>query len=145
MMSFMNRYGGWIICLCAILLAILTLCGCGDARPPQPPGGVDSAGDTLQSLGRFLVWTGGISAAAGAAIRILALVYPAAAPLAGLATLAAVGGSSVLACGSSIQWLADRPYIMVACIVASLGVAAWWHWPDLRRVLARRLDHAGRA
>jgi hypothetical protein len=126
----------WTIFFLAVVSAIVLLAGCGEARPPvdQAP-----AVTTLGSLGATLVWAGGISAAAGIALRLISLVYP---PLAGFGAffgLLGVGGFGIIAVGSSIQWLSDNPIVMVAAILVSIGAVVWWYWPRIRRALDRRL------
>lgn len=117
----------------------LLLIGCGEARTPGPEQTV-SPFATLGQLGLTLTWVGGICAAAGIALRVIALVYP---PLAGLGAIfgfLAIGGASVTATGASIQWLADNPIVMVAAILASTGAVVFWYWPRLRRAWDRRMD-----
>ena len=130
----MRLLAGTLIFL-AVGVALL-LAGCGEARPPVEQ---EPAVTTLGSLGATLVWAGGISAAAGIALRLISLVYP---PLAGFGSffgLLGVGGFGIIAVGSSIQWLSDNPIVMVAAILVSIGAVVWWYWPRIRRALDRRL------
>jgi hypothetical protein len=127
----------WTIFFLAVVSAIVLLAGCGEARTPAEPV---SPIATIGQLGLTLTWVGGICAAAGIALRIIALVYP---PLAGLGAVfgfLAIGGASVTATGCSIQWLADNPVVMVAAIVVSTGAVVYWYWPRLHRAWDRRMD-----
>jgi hypothetical protein len=141
-LAWCDRNAGIIIAVLCAMLALAILTGCGDARSPQqsgddlPPGVVA----TLGSLGATLTWAGGICAAAGIALRIVALFYP---PLAGLGVLfgfLGIAGLSVTATGAAFQWLASYPWIMGLAVAASIGAVGWWYWPRIRRVLDRRLD-----
>jgi len=124
----------------AILLlaagVVMFLAGCGEARPPINQG---PAVITLGSLGAALVWAGGISAAAGIALRLISLVYPPLAECGAFFGLLGVGGFGIIAVGSSIQWLSDNPFVMVAAILVSIGAVVWWYWPRIHRALDRRL------
>jgi len=141
-LAFIDRHAGLILAAMLMLCALLMTIGCGDSRSPQSDGSSDDglAGATLGSVGATLVWIGGISAAAGVALRVIAVFYPPLAPLAAVFGFAAIGGLAVTATGSSLQWLADNPWLMVLAVAASLGSVVWWYWPRIRRALDRRLD-----
>ncbi len=124
-----------ILAICALLL----LPGCGEARPPAPtptPGPFDD----LAALGSTLVWVGGISAAGGIALRVIALVYPPLGWLAGFAGFAGIGGAAVTVTGAACSYLAANPGLVLAIALASLVAVGWWYWPRIRRALDRRLD-----
>jgi hypothetical protein len=133
----MLAFAAFLAALAAGFSMVLT--GCGDEPRPLPPAGGGDGGSTLGTLGGSLVWAGGIGAAAGVALGIVSLVWPPLAPLAGLFRFAALGSVGVLAVGSSIQWLSDRPWLMVIGIVATVGALVWWYWPRLHRLIDRRL------
>lgn len=133
------------LAFCAMLYALLCLVGCGssEARPPAPapaPGPLA----TLASLGATLTWAGGICAAGGVALSLVALVWPPLGLVAGLLRFLAVGGSGVLATGVAVQWLAN-PFVLGLVVVAIVGVVGWLHRGDLRRLLLRRMDGPARA
>jgi len=125
------------IIIVALTIAAALLASCGEARQPDPAP--TSPINTLGQLGVSLTWIGGISAAAGVALRLVSLFYPPIAWLGSIFGFLAIGGAGVTATGASIQWLADNPLVMVAGIVASLGAVGWWYWPVLHRALVRRL------
>lgn len=130
----------WGMFLTGVLIVILACSGCGGTERPLTDAPAGAAGATLGQLGLALTWAGGISTAAGVALRLISLVYPPLAPLGAIFGFLAIGGIGVTATGASIQWLADNPWVMVAGIVASLGAVAWWYYPRWKRVLSRRLD-----
>ena len=124
-----------------IVLLALVLAGCGGQERPLPEGsGGGSAGATLGSVGAWLVWSGGISTAAGLAFRVIALLYAPLAPFGALFGFLGLGGACVVGVGSSLQWLSDNPLVMVLACAACVGVVVWWYWPRLRRALDRRLE-----
>jgi hypothetical protein len=126
----------WLF-LFAIFACILS--GCGEARSPDPAPTPGPLGD-LAALGSTLVWTGGICAAGGIALRVIALFYPPLAGLAGLASFAALGGGAVTVTGAACSWLADNPLVVLLVAAACVGAVVWWYWPRIRRALDRRLD-----
>ncbi len=139
--DFRNRNWWQIDLVIMAIIITLVLWGCGGQERPLPNGsGDDSAGATLGSVGATLVWTGGISAAAGIALRVISLLYPPLAPLGAIFGFAGIGGIAVVCVGSSLQWLSDNPIVMVVAILASIGAVAWWYWPRIHRALDRRLD-----
>ena len=133
------------LAFCAMICALLCLAGCGgsEARPPAPapaPGPLA----TLASLGAALTWAGGICAAGGVALSLVALVWPPLGFLAGLLRFASVGGAGVLATGVAVQWLAN-PWVLGLAVVAIVGVVGWLHRHDLRRLVRRCVDGHARA
>jgi hypothetical protein len=133
----------------AVLAILLTICavlfaaGCGEARSPGPPPPAPGPFDDLAKLGTTLIWVGGISAAAGIAVRVVSLVYPPLAWLGGLAGFAGIGGAAVTVTGAACSWLAANPGVVLAVALASLAAVGWWYWPHLRRALDQRLAGMG--
>lgn len=141
MINFIDRHAGKILATCAIIVAILVVAGCGssEVRPQPAPGPADGFTATLGRLGSTLTWVGGISAAAGLALRVVSVFYPPLAAVAGVFGFIAIGGASVTATGVSAQWLAGNPWLLLLATAASCGAVVWWYWPALRRALNRRL------
>jgi hypothetical protein len=144
-LAWIDRRAGWLLVAALLVAGLLVLAGCGspEARPPAPapaPGPLA----TLASLGATLTWAGGICAAGGVALSLVALVWPPLGLVAGILRFAAVGGSGVLATGVAVQSLAN-PWVLGLAIVAIVGVVGWLHRNDVRRVLARRMDCHARA
>jgi hypothetical protein len=137
-LAWLDRHAGVVI---AILLAlcILLLAGCGEARCPVTPSPAPGPFDDLAALGTTLVWVGGISAAGGVALRVLAFVYPSLGFLAGLAGFAGLGGAAVTVTGAACSYLAANPLLVLAIALACLAGLSWWYWPRIRRALDRRL------
>jgi hypothetical protein len=129
----------WLV-IANILAVVLFLAGCGEARSLDPNPSPAPWWTTLATLGATLTWAGGISAAAGIALRVLGLFYLPLAPLAGLGTLAATGGAAVLVTGAACQWLADNPLVVLLVGAGCVGAVMWWHWPDIRRAISNRLE-----
>jgi hypothetical protein len=139
-LAFLDRHAGVILAI-MLALCILLLAGCGEARPPAPvPVPEPSPFDDLAALGTTLVWVGGISAACGIAVRVVAFVYPPLRLLAGLAGFAGIGGAAVTVTGAACSWLAANPLVVLAIAVACVAAMGWWYWPRIRRALDRRLD-----
>jgi hypothetical protein len=144
-LAWIDRRAGWLLVAALLIAGLLVLAGCGspEARPPAPapaPGPLA----TLASLGATLTWAGGICAAGGVALSLVALVWPPLGLVAGLLRFAAVGGSGVLATGVAVQSLAN-PWVLGLTVVAIVGVVGWLHRADLRRLMLRRLDSHARA
>jgi hypothetical protein len=137
-LAFIDRHAGVIIAI-MLALCVLLLAGCGEARPPAPVPEPGPFAD-LASLGSTLVWVGGISAAGGIALRVVALFYPPLGWLAGIAGFAGIGGAAVTVTGAACSYLAANPGLVLAIALASLVAVAWWYWPRIRRALDRRLD-----
>ena len=134
-----DRNAGWILTALLISASLIVLAGCGDTRPQQP-GGETAPGvaATLNNLGAALTWAGGICAAGGIALSLVALVWPPLATVAALLRFAAVGGSGVLATGCAIQFLAN-PWVLGLAVASCAGVVGWLHRDDIRRLfLAKR-------
>ena len=125
--------------LCLLSVPLLWVLVCGEARPPGPEP-VPGPFDDLAALGTTLVWVGGISAACGIAVRVLAFVYPSLGWLAGLAGFAGIGGAAVTVTGAACSWLAANPALVLAIALACVVAMGWWYWPRIRRALDRRLD-----
>jgi hypothetical protein len=124
----------------AATLIALFLAGCGqEARPPGPEPEPSPFAD-LAALGSTLVWVGGICAAGGIALRVIALFYPPLGWLAGLAGFAGIGGAAVTVTGAACAYLAANPGLVLAIALASLVAVGWWYWPRIRRALDRRLE-----
>lgn len=111
----------------------------GEARTLEP-GPNPIPFPALSDLGVTLTWVGGICAAAGIAVRVLALVYPPLAAFAVLAGFAGIGGAAVTVTGATCQYLADSPGIVLSAALVCAGVVVWWYWPAIRRSINRRLD-----
>lgn len=144
-MRWLNRHAGLLLAAALLIAGLLVLAGCGspEARPPAPapaPGPLA----TLASLGASLTWAGGICAAGGVALSLVALFWPPLGLVAGLIRFASVGGAGVLATGVAVQWLAN-PWVLGLAVVAIVGVVGWLHRHDLRRLMLRRMDCPARA
>ncbi len=137
-LAFIDRNAGVILALMLAACALLLL-GCGEARPPGPEPEPSPFAD-LAALGSTLVWVGGISAAGGIALRVVALFYPPLGWLAGLAGFAGIGGAAVTVTGAACAYLAANPGLVLAIALASLAAVGWWYWPRIRRALDRRLE-----
>jgi hypothetical protein len=148
-MRWLDTHGGW----CAMVLAIIclivwtmVLTGCGEQvqrSPVEPqPVGVSA---TLSDIGNTLAWAGGIGAAAGVALSLVALFVPALAPFAALFRFAAIGGAGVTGTGAAAIWLSDNLWLLVLAVAASLGAVLWWYWPAIRRAWLARMDAAAEA
>ena len=111
----------------------------GSSYAPKSAEGAGSVTVTLQQLGSLLVWTGGICAAGGVALRVISFFHPGFAAFSAIAGIAGIGGAAVLGVGSSIQWLSDNPIVMFLGVVASIGGCVYWYWPRLYRHLRTRL------
>ena len=136
----MTRKDAWFgITLCACIVACALLVACGEARSPGTPPTPAPWWSDLAALGATLTWAGGISAAAGIALRVIGFFYPPLAPLAGLGAIAATGGAAVLVTGAACQWLASHPVIVLLVAACCVGAVVWWHWPAIRRAIDRRL------
>jgi hypothetical protein len=129
----------------ALIIAVLALAACGssEVRPQPQPGPGPEFTAALGHLGAVLTWVGGISAAAGIALRVVAFFYPPLAAVAGIFGFLAIGGASITATGVSAQWLADNPWLLLLATAASCGAVVWWYWPGIRRALDRRLAGKG--
>jgi hypothetical protein len=138
LLAWCDRNGPVILAI-ILSLCVLLLAGCGEARPPAPVPEPSPFGD-IAALGSTLVWVGGISAAGGIALRVIALFYPPLGWLAGLAGFAGIGGAAVTVTGAACSWLASNPGLVLAIALASLAAVGWWYWPRIRRALDRRLD-----
>jgi hypothetical protein len=130
------RIVSFIILLC---IPLLWATGCGEARPPVPAPEPGPFAD-LAALGSTLVWVGGVSAACGIAVRVIALFYPPLGWLAGLAGFAGIGGAAVTVTGAACSYLAANTGLVLAIALASLVAVGWWYWPRIRRALDRRLE-----
>ena len=135
-----DRNAGWIAVAMCAALALGILAGCGSGARPPVPAPIPNPFADLAALGGTLVWVGGICAAAGIAVRVLALVYPPVAWLGGLAGFAGIGGGAVVVVGASCQWLAANPGIVLAIALACVVGVGWWYWPRIRRAIDRRLE-----
>jgi hypothetical protein len=123
-----------------VIAAVLLLTGCGSgARSPDPAPPVGIAA-TLNQLGNTLAWAGGIGAAAGVALSLVAIFVPALAPFAAIFRFAAVGGAGVTGTGAAAIWLSDNLWTLGLGVAASVGAVVWWYWPVLVRLWRRRLD-----
>ena len=127
-----------LILLALAIAAALFLAGCGEARQPDPAPPPSPFAD-LAKLGTTLVWVGGISAAGGIALRVIALFYPPLGWLAGLAGFAGIGGIAITVTGAACSWLAANPIVVLLVALACVGAMGWWYWPRIRRALDRRL------
>jgi len=140
---FVNR-NWWQILAALVLtimaLSIMALAGCGsvEARSPgdTPPVGI---GSTLSDIGNTLAWAGGIGAAAGVALSLVAFFVPALAPFAAIFRFAAIGGAGVTGTGAAAIWLSDNLWTLALGVAASIGGVLWWYWPGIRRAVAARL------
>jgi hypothetical protein len=142
-LSWLDRHAGVILAVILALCALLLLPGCGEARTPVTPSPAPGPFDDLANLGTTLVWVGGISAAGGIALRVLAFAYPSLGFLAGLAGFAGLGGAAVTVTGAACSYLAANPLLVLAIALACLAGLAWWYWPRIRRALERRLHQSG--
>ncbi len=129
---------GLCILIIAMFCALAGGCG-GEPRPLPPAGGPETASDTLGNLGETLVWVGGIGTAAGVALSLVALFYPPLGFLAGFFRFFSLGSIGIISVGSSLQWLSDRPWLMVLGILATVGSLVWWYWPRIHRAFDKRL------
>lgn len=137
-----DRSAIWWAILILLLVAMgFMLVSCeSEARPPAP---ISEPATVFADIGATLAWTGGISAAAGLGLSLIALFYPPLQPFAVLFRIAGIGGAGVSVLGAAYLWVANHPwYILIAAGLVGVGVA-WWCWPKLHRLIDRRLA-AGR-
>jgi hypothetical protein len=144
MMRWIDKHAGTIAVTLAIVCLfvwVMLMSGCGtEGRSPAvepPPVGVAA---TLNQLGNTLAWAGGIGAAAGVALSLVALFVPALAPFAAIFRFAAIGGAGVTGTGAAAIWLSDNLWTLALGVLASVGGVLWWYWPALRRAVVARLQ-----
>ncbi len=121
----------------ALAVAAALLASCGEARPPEP--GPTPVPDLFGGIGATLAWAGAIGAAAGLALSLIALFYPALQPFAYLFRLAGIGGAGVSVTGAAYIWIAQH-YWWVLAIAALVGIGVgWYFWPRIHRLVDKRL------
>jgi hypothetical protein len=138
-LAWLDRNAGIILAILLAMCALLFV-GCSESRCPVAPDPAPGPFADLAALGSTLVWVGGISAAGGVAIRVIAIFYPPLGWIAGLAGFAGIGGAAVTVTGAACSYLAANPGLVLAVALASLAAVGWWYWPRIRRALDRRMD-----
>jgi len=146
MIRWFDRHAGWLMAALSILCLfvwVMLMTGCGGLRSPQQDGGGSQPmglAATLAVLGSTLTWSGAIAVSLGAVARLaLPIVAPALAPFAWVGSLVGAWGLCAAGIGLSCTFLANNLLLLGLAVAASLAVVVWWHWPDLRHALDRRM------
>lgn len=125
------------IIILALTVAAALLASCGEARSPDPAP--QPVPDIFGDIGATLAWAGAIGAAAGLALSLISLFYPALQPFAYLFRLVGVGGAGVSVTGAVYIWIAQHYWWILALAAVAGCAVGWYFWPRIHRLLDKRL------